>query len=221
MMNNLFSIFDPTSSLFKIQLNWISILIPMFILQMNFWMLKSQSSMVIMNFMVYFKKEIKQLMNNPTPMLIFISMMMMIFLNNFMGLFPYIFNATSHITFTLSLALFSWLSLNLFTLIMKTTNMLIHMVPIGTPMLLLPFMVIVESISNIIRPITLSIRLMANMTAGHILISLMSNMCVQTTTLITIFTIISQCLLMIMELAVALIQAYVFTTLLSMYYNEI
>nr|ADB92002.1 ATP synthase F0 subunit 6 [Ammothea hilgendorfi] len=220
MMNNLFSIFDPTSSTFNMKFNWMSMFIVVFILQYNFWILNNPLNKFINMMMMLLYKEMKSMIYMNKPIIMFTSIMMVIFINNFMGLFPYIFTSTSHILISLFLALLLWFSFNLYGWIISPSHMFIHLVPIGTPMLLMPFMVIIESISNIIRPITLSVRLMANMTAGHLLISLMSSLCEKMYLSLNIIIVIIQTSLMILELAVALIQSYVFTTLASLYYNE-
>nr|YP_010561793.1 ATP synthase F0 subunit 6 [Ammothea clausi]UYX57740.1 ATP synthase F0 subunit 6 [Ammothea clausi] len=220
MMNNLFSMFDPTSSILNIKLNWLSMFIMMFFLQYNMWILNNPFNKLINIMLNLFYKEMKTMIILNKPIIMFISIMLVIFINNFMGLFPYIFTSTSHIMITLFLSLLLWLTFNIYGWMMNTSSMLMHLVPTGTPMMLMPFMVIIESISNIIRPITLSVRLMANMTAGHLLISLMSSICEKSNLFMNLIIITLQMLLMMLELAVALIQSYVFTTLSSLYYNE-
>nr|UZA61304.1 ATP synthase F0 subunit 6 [Rhynchothorax sp. JZ-2022] len=209
MMNNLFSIFDPTSSLLDSKLNWISLLIIMMFLYYNYWLISSRFLKLM--HISFYTSEMG---------IMFFTIMLMIFMNNFMGLFPYIFTGTSHLLITLPLALFLWLTYFMYGWVMNTYKMLAHLVPVGTPMVLMPFMVLIESISNFIRPITLSVRLMANMTAGHLLISLMSSICEKLSFNYIVIVIMLQMLLMILELAVAIIQSYVFTTLMFLYYNE-
>nr|YP_010564875.1 ATP synthase F0 subunit 6 [Pallenopsis pilosa]UZA61330.1 ATP synthase F0 subunit 6 [Pallenopsis pilosa] len=220
MMTNLFSIFDPTSSSFNIQLNWISMMVIMLFLQFNYWIYSSRYMKMSHIIMLKIFNEMNQMINMKSPLIMFIMIMMMIFINNFMGLMPYIFISTSHIMITLSLALFLLITFNMYGWFMNTNKMLSHLVPMGTPPMLMPLMVLIETISNLIRPITLSVRLMANMTAGHLLITLMSSICESINIINIIIVIIIQTLLMMLELAVAMIQAYVFTTLSSLYYNE-
>jgi F-type H+-transporting ATPase subunit a len=88
-------------------------------------------------------------------------------------------------------------------------------VPLGTPLALSQFITIIERVRLIIRPITLSVRLAANITAGHILIAL----CRSPIFIINTFTI-ALFILLLLEIAVAFIQAYVFVTLISMYLSE-
>nr|YP_010564849.1 ATP synthase F0 subunit 6 [Colossendeis robusta]UZA61252.1 ATP synthase F0 subunit 6 [Colossendeis robusta] len=221
MMTNLFSIFDPTSSLFNAHFNWLSLSMIMMFSFKTFWLISSRWNSFMLISINMIKLELKNnIMNNQT-ILIFIMIIIFIMVNNFMGLFSYVFTASSHISMTLVLALIFWVSFMLYSWMTKISMTLAHLVPLGTPFLLMFFMVMIESVSNIIRPITLSIRLAANMTAGHLLISLMSSSCSINMITISLFIIIMQCLLMVLELAVALIQAYVFTILISLYYNEV
>merc|ERR1712081_26760 len=91
---------------------------------------------------------------------------------------------------------------------MGYNNLFAHLVPKGTPGFLIPVIVIIETVSNIIRPLTLSIRLAANIVAGHLLITL----------LLVFFSLY---LLLLLEVAVACIQSYVFIILNSLYLNEL
>jgi F-type H+-transporting ATPase subunit a len=95
---------------------------------------------------------------------------------------------------------------------------LAHLVPRGTPVVLIPFIVLIESIRILIRPITLAIRLMANIVAGHLLLSLAGG---GLNSLIRFLPLlISQTALTILELAVACIQGYVFIVLVALYSKE-
>ena len=99
--------------------------------------------------------------------------------------------------------------------------MLAHLVPVGTPRFLIPVIVIIETVRNIIRPLTLSIRLAANIVAGHLLLTLLGSQ----GPLLSLFNlsllIIGLFLLLLLEVAVACIQSYVFTILSSLYLNEL
>lgn len=99
--------------------------------------------------------------------------------------------------------------------------MFAHLVPLGTPIILIPFIVLIESIRNIIRPITLSVRLAANLTAGHLLLILLGESIVNSRILIIIAVTAAQFALITLEAAVAVIQAYVFATLSTLYASEV
>ena len=99
--------------------------------------------------------------------------------------------------------------------------MLAHMVPNGTPAILIPFIVLIETIRNIIRPGTLAVRLTANIIAGHLLLVLLGNQGPSASFSILSVLLIVQILLLTLERAVALIQAYVFAVLTTLYSREV
>merc|ERR1712243_379558 len=140
---------------------------------------------------------------------------------NFLGLFPYVFTRSSHLSMTLSLGLPLWLGGILWSVLFQLTRFISHLVPSGTPGALMPFIVLIETVSNVIRPGTLSIRLAANIVAGHLLLTLLGSQGPAVRGLIILVLIVSLILLLCLELAVACIQAYVFTILRSLYLNEL
>nr|QXV86733.1 ATP synthase F0 subunit 6 [Bisetocreagris titanium] len=216
-MLNLFSIFDPSSSF--MQLNWLSMLIGILVV-CYYWLPPNKLKITHMKFMNLFINEMKSLIKIETFsfMLVLFSMVNLIFWINLFGLLPYIFTPTAHIMITFSLSITIWLTLMIFGWVNNTNNMFLHLVPMGTPTALQPFMVIIESISNMIRPLTLGVRLAANLTAGHLLIILLTNQMVLNLNLMSIF---GGFLLLTLELAVACIQAYVFAVLTCLYLMEI
>nr|YP_010371599.1 ATP synthase F0 subunit 6 [Halidaya aurea]UOW81227.1 ATP synthase F0 subunit 6 [Halidaya aurea] len=224
MMTNLFSVFDPSTYIFNFSLNWTSTFLGIIMIPSMFWLIPSRYNIFWNNILITLHKEFKTLlgpmsMNGST--FIFISLFSLILFNNFMGLFPYIFTSTSHLTLTLSLALPLWLAFMLFGWIKNTQHMFTHLVPQGTPAILMPFMVCIETISNIIRPGTLAVRLTANMIAGHLLLTLLGNTGSSLPTILLTFLIITQIALLILESAVAIIQSYVFAVLSTLYSSEV
>nr|UFZ13311.1 ATP synthase F0 subunit 6 [Protohermes gutianensis] len=223
MMTNLFSVFDPSSS-FNLSLNWLSTFLGLMIIPMMYWLLPTRFNFMWFNILNTLHNEFKTLLGttgHSGSTFIFISLFSLILFNNFLGLFPYIFTSTSHLTMTLSLALPLWLSFMIYGWINHTQHMFAHLVPQGTPPVLMPFMVCIETISNIIRPGTLAVRLAANMIAGHLLLTLLGNTgnsCPSNLLFILIFT---QILLLMLESAVAIIQSYVFTILSTLYSSEV
>nr|YP_010239064.1 ATP synthase F0 subunit 6 [Phrosinella nasuta]QTF74298.1 ATP synthase F0 subunit 6 [Phrosinella nasuta] len=224
MMTNLFSVFDPTSSIFNISLNWLSTFLGILLIPSMYWVMPSRYHVVWNNIMLTLHKEFKTLlgpMSANGSSFIFISLFSMILFNNFMGLFPYIFTSTSHLTLTLTLALPLWLCFMLYGWINNTQHMFAHLVPQGTPGILMPFMVCIETISNIIRPGTLAVRLTANMIAGHLLLTLLGNTGPSMPTILLTVLIITQIALLVLESAVAMIQSYVFAVLSTLYSSEV
>nr|WAK83095.1 ATP synthase F0 subunit 6 [Janus sp.] len=223
MMTNLFSIFDPSSSIMSISLNWLSSMLMIMIMPYSFWLIPSRYNMMWMYLMKFMNNEFKILINKNAfgSSIMFTAIFMFIMINNFMGLFPYIFTSTSHMIVSMSISLPMWISLMMFGWMKFYNNMFAHMVPAGTPSVLMPFMVMIESISNLIRPGTLAIRLTANMIAGHLLITLMSSTGPNLNIIFILIMVSSQIILLILEMAVAIIQAYVFSILSTLYTNEI
>lgn len=157
----------------------------------------------------------------PGLTLIFISLFFYVVFNNFLGLFPYIFTSTSHITLTLALSLPLWLRFIIYGWINNTQHIFAHLVPQGTPGVLMPFMVCIETIRNVIRPGTLAVRLSANIIAGHLLITLIGNTGPGMPTLIVRFLVVGQLCLLVLERAVSIIQGYVFSVLRTLYSREV
>nr|QLY89615.1 ATP synthase F0 subunit 6 [Rachispoda cryptochaeta] len=224
MMTNLFSVFDPSSSIFNLSLNWMSTFIGIMLIPSMYWFMPSRHTIFWNNILMTLHKEFKTLLgpsghNGST--FIFVSLFSMILFNNFMGLFPYIFTSTSHLTLTLTLALPLWLCFMLYGWINHTQHMFAHLVPQGTPAVLMPFMVCIETISNVIRPGTLAVRLAANMIAGHLLLTLLGNTGPSLSYIIVSLLLIGQIALLILESAVAIIQSYVFAVLSTLYSSEV
>nr|YP_010547109.1 ATP synthase F0 subunit 6 [Nycteribia parvula]UYK51613.1 ATP synthase F0 subunit 6 [Nycteribia parvula] len=223
-MMNLFSSFDPSSMILMIQLNWLSIFIGLFLIPTNFWIFPSRYNLIWMNLIKFLHKEIKILLNKNLfkgSSLLLISIFSIILFNNFMSLFPYIFSCSSHMIFSISLSLPIWMSLMIFSWINNYNHMFAHLIPENTPFVLLPLMVCIETISNIIRPLTLAIRLSANLIAGHLLLTLLGNISMLINLPLLTILILIQLILMFLELAVSIIQSYVFMILLTLYSSEI
>nr|YP_010960288.1 ATP synthase F0 subunit 6 [Rhynchophorus phoenicis]WNH29321.1 ATP synthase F0 subunit 6 [Rhynchophorus phoenicis] len=223
MMMNLFSTFDPSTN-FNTSFNWLSSMIGLMIIPSSFWVIPSRIQILWINIINILHNEFKILLKNNNSKgstLLLIALFSLILFNNFLGLFPYIFTCTSHLNLSLSLSLPLWLTFMLYGWIFNTIHMFAHLVPQGAPSILLPFLVIIETISNLIRPGTLAIRLTANMIAGHLLVTLMGNSGSLLSTSLLSLLILSQILLLTLESAVAIIQSYVFTILTTLYSSEV
>nr|YP_009524395.1 ATP synthase F0 subunit 6 [Echinoecus nipponicus]AXR86891.1 ATP synthase F0 subunit 6 [Echinoecus nipponicus] len=223
MMANLFSIFEPTSSIFNISMNWMSTLLGLMFIPYLYWASPSRWSLLWSKLTLTLHKEFKALLTQSHlgVSTLFVSMFTLILFNNFLGLLPYVFTSSSHMVMTLALSLPLWVTLMVFGWMNHTQHMFAHLVPQGTPSVLMPFMVLIESISNIIRPGTLAVRLAANMIAGHLLLTLLGGVGPSLSLSILSLLIFSQILLLILESAVAIIQSYVFAVLSTLYTSEI
>lgn len=224
MITNLFSVFDPSSSIFNLSLNWLRTFLGILIIPSIYWLIPSRYHIFWNNILLTLHKEFKTLLgprgaNGST--FIFVSLFSIILFNNFIGLFPYIFTRTSHLTLTLTLALPLWLCFILFGWINNTQHIFAHLVPQGTPAVLIPFIVCIETIRNVIRPGTLAVRLTANIIAGHLLLTLLGNTGPGISSILLSLLIITQIALLVLESAVAIIQSYVFAVLRTLYSREV
>lgn len=142
---------------------------------------------------------------------------------NLLGLLPYTFTPTTQLSLSLALATPLWLATILVGARNQPTHTLAHLLPEGTPTLLTPILIIIETISLLIRPLALGVRLTANLTAGHLLIQLVATagfVLLSSIPTVAILVTILLYLLSLLEFAVAIIQAYVFVLLLSLYLQE-
>nr|NP_739677.1 ATP synthase F0 subunit 6 [Diplacanthopoma brachysoma]BAC23221.1 ATPase subunit 6 [Diplacanthopoma brachysoma] len=151
------------------------------------------------------------------------SLMIFLITLNMLGLLPYTFTPTTQLSLNMGFAVPLWLATVIIGMRNQPTHALGHLLPEGAPTPLIPVLIIIETISLFIRPLALGVRLTANLTAGHLLIQLiataafvllplMPTVALLTTTLLFLLTLL--------EIAVAMIQAYVFVLLLSLYLQE-
>nr|YP_010265736.1 ATP synthase F0 subunit 6 [Eremias yarkandensis]UIR99497.1 ATP synthase F0 subunit 6 [Eremias yarkandensis] len=153
----------------------------------------------------------------------FTTLMLLLISLNTLGLLPYTFTPTTQLSMNMALALPTWLMTVLVGLRNQPTTSLGHLLPEGTPTPLIPMLIVIETASLLIRPIALGVRLTANLTAGHLLMQLISSATLATANTLTAassMALITLILLSCLEMAVALIQAYVFTLLLTLYLQE-
>lgn len=224
MITNLFSVFDPASSIFNLSLNWIRTILGIIFIPSLFWLIPSRYHILWNSILITLNKEFKTLLipgGHRGRTFIFVSLFTLIIFNNFLGLFPYIFTRTSHIVLCLSLALPLWLRFILYGWINHSQHILAHLVPQGTPAVLIPFIVCIETIRNIIRPGTLAVRLTANIIAGHLLLTLLGNTGPSLSIILVTFLVTAQIALLVLESAVAIIQSYVFAVLRTLYSSEV
>ena len=224
-MINLFSIFDPSSTILFFS-NWISVLFGLMLVFSPFWITKGYINLIftkILIKMLYFEfiavfsgKLFLGSLLLPVSLFIFIARV------NFFGIHPYIFTPSRHLVFCFRLAIPLWLGHIIYSFILQPNLIFCHLVPLGTPQVLIPLMVLIELIRNLIRPLTLSVRLTANIVAGHMLLSLLSSqgrLGIRARLLLLI--LVSLFFLLILEIAVAFIQAYVFRVLRVLYLREV
>lgn len=142
-----------------------------------------------------------------------------ILIGNLAGLLPYSFTITSHIAVTFALALVAFVGITLVGIAHQGVGFLRMFAPSGVPPVMLVILVPIEIISYFIRPISLSVRLFANMMAGHVLLKVLAGFVVMLGAFgfVPLLAIVAMTAL---EVLVAVLQAYVFTTLVCVYLND-
>nr|ABX46746.1 ATPase subunit 6 [Batrachoseps diabolicus] len=222
------SFFDQFASptLLGVPLIVFSLILPTFLLapQTKLWVGNRMQSLQLW-FSHNFTKQLMLPLNKPGHKwsLILVSLMLLLMSVNLLGLLPYTFTPTTQLSMNLGLATPLWLATVLLGMRNQPTNSLGHMLPEGTPALLIPALIVIETISLFIRPLALGVRLTANLTAGHLLIQLISTAVLVLLPMmptVAIITAMVLFLLTLLEIAVAVIQAYVFVLLLSLYLQE-
>jgi len=154
------------------------------------------------------------------------SLFVFILVANFIGLFPYFYTVTSQIIITFALAMLVILTVVIYGFCKHGMSFLRLFVPSGVPVILLPLVTAIEIISFLSRPISLSVRLFANMLAGHITLKVFAGFCVTLVALGpvgiggSVLPLIMTVAITALEFLVAFLQAYVFTVLTCMYLND-
>nr|YP_010026391.1 ATP synthase F0 subunit 6 [Cacopsylla citrisuga]QOQ84937.1 ATP synthase F0 subunit 6 [Cacopsylla citrisuga] len=222
MMMSLFSMFDPTAA-FMIPINWLMITLILLFIPIPMWKCNSQSLILFNLLALSLNKEFKALFSNTILIkgstLLPTALFMMIMINNLSSNFPYTFCSSAHLVFSLALSLPIWTSIVLFYWTTLTKSMMAHLVPSGTPSILMPLMVLIELTSNFIRPMALAVRLTANLIAGHLLMALLGNT-FNPSSYFWFIILTLQTLFLTFELMVGLIQSYVFSVLMTLYSSE-
>jgi F-type H+-transporting ATPase subunit a len=148
------------------------------------------------------------------------SLFTFILLCNCLGMTPYSFTSTSQVAVTLSLAIMCFFIITIYAIIRNGFNGFIHMfLPSGVPIWMAPIIFVIELFSFLIRPITLSVRLFANMVAGHVLLKVIAGFIISLGALGALPFLFS-IVMTGFELFVAVLQAYIFSVLVCAYLSE-
>lgn len=143
---------------------------------------------------------------------------------NVLGLFPYVFTPTAHLAMTFGLSLSIIIAVTISGFISFKLNFLSILMPGGVPLVLAPVLVLIETMSYMIRAISLGVRLAANISAGHLLFAIISgfafNMLVNGLVVLSLFPILILIFITLLEMMVAIIQAYVFCLLTTIYLGD-
>lgn len=147
-----------------------------------------------------------------------------ILLANLIGLLPYGFTITGHIIFTFQIAFSLFFGITLINFFNNKLQFFNLFVPSGVPKPLIPFLVIIEVVSYLIRPFSLSVRLFANMLAGHTLLNILSAFIFNVFkkyALISFLPLLFIIFIVVLEFCIAIVQAYIFSILTCIYLNDI
>ena len=145
---------------------------------------------------------------------------------NIVGIVPYTFTPTAHIIVGMGMSVSILIGVTLLGIENYGSNYLAMMMPGGSPLVLAPFLVVIELISQLAKGVSLGVRLAANITAGHLLFAILSGFAYTMITagglitVLSIFPIFIVVFITVLEMAVALIQAYVFSILTTIYIND-
>lgn len=223
MIVNLFSMFDGSSysGLFGYSgighplaiFHWISV---------TYWVSRRICSQYWLSKITYLYAEISLLHSRKNFKVIVVGILTIffyLFSSNFYSLMPANFCVHAQIPHSL-FSLILWLGFLSYCLTNFLSNFFSHLIPFNTPFVLIHFMVLVELISNMIRPFTLTIRIVANLTAGHLILNLISS-AINEWNLNALLFFCALTVISIIEVAVRVIQSYIFMTLLILYYTEI
>nr|YP_010934972.1 ATP synthase F0 subunit 6 [Provanna clathrata]WKW52620.1 ATP synthase F0 subunit 6 [Provanna clathrata] len=228
MLVDIFSSFDDNNQVFMslYVLMWIFSLVTILIFSSNYWVVTPRWMVLISVFKETVSAQIFRsfglnlggFINVVSALFLFLIFM------NLSGLVPYVFSPTSHLAISLSLGLPLWASLIISGVFFNPSSVVASLLPMGAPAALNPFLVVIETVSIMVRPITLSVRLTANMSAGHIVLTLIGNYLTASFFMSSIFSMIFLILIQIFytifEFGIAVIQAYIFCLLITLYSDE-
>lgn len=229
MLIDIFSSFDESnfniiSLTFPV---WLIRLISIFFLRYSYWWVPSRLFSILFYFFDFlFDQVFRSFGKNIIGFRLFlVSLFCYIIFFNFLGLIPYVFSQTGHLVTTFSLGIPIWLSLILSSFFYRTTVFIAILLPAGAPSILNPFLILVEMVRIIVRPITLSVRLAANIGAGHIVIGLLGTyLRASYFGLFGVFgffiLLLIQVFYFFFEFGVGLIQSYIFFLLVTLYADE-
>lgn len=213
-----------------------NLVVSMFFALFLFWFFKPTLMIISKNMYQYFlvliykvfKEELKQTLKikeiSSGYITSIISLFFVILFLNIIGLIPYCFSPTVHISMTIGLSMTIVIGSTLLAIIKFKDNYFANFTPSGAPIALAPFLVIIESVSHIAKVVSLGVRLAANITAGHLLLSIFSTfgskILASSWFIFTVFPGSILIFVIVLEFAVAFIQAYVFVLLTVIYISE-
>nr|YP_009509767.1 ATP synthase F0 subunit 6 [Aeneator recens]AXF46383.1 ATP synthase F0 subunit 6 [Aeneator recens] len=228
MLVDIFSSFDDNNQVFMSLyiLMWLFSLATIVLFSSSYWIMSPRWISIVSTFKDTASSQVFRSFGMKMGGFINIiaGLFLFLILMNMSGLVPYVFSPTSHLVVSLSLGMPLWLSLIISAIFFNPSSVVAGLLPMGAPAPLNPFLVIIETVSIMVRPITLSVRLTANMSAGHIVLTLIGNYLTASIFLSSIFSMLLllsiQVLYTVFEFGISLIQAYIFCLLITLYSDE-
>lgn len=228
MIRDIFSIFDPANFTLGLSSSTLAVIANIFIISIiipQSWKINNRKNIInrpIINIII--NQLFRTISLNLKGISAIVSaIFIIIIIVNLIGIVPYSLSSSSHLIITLSIGLPIWLRIILSSFSYSPKKSVAHFLPDGAPEWLNPFLVIIETTRILVRPITLSFRLAANITAGHIVLTLIRLYCIGaifSSVISFIFLLILSSGYIAFELAICLIQAYIFCLLLSLYSDD-
>nr|UTN43054.1 ATP synthase F0 subunit 6 [Goniodes ortygis] len=219
-MCGLFSSFDPVFVGWSLLSKWFTFLVLLILVNWRMFSLLVSVELIYKQIVMFCINLISQSMSSKSVSLVLSSTFVFFLFSNLIGLIPWQFTSSSHLSVNLSISLSLWLVSVIVMMKDSFDKFLSHLVPTGSPELLWPLLVMVETISMIIRPMTLGIRLMANIMAGHLIMNLIGEFSSFAMMFILPLPLSVELMLLMFESCVGVIQAYVFKNLLTLYWAE-
>nr|YP_010043023.1 ATP synthase F0 subunit 6 [Ampullaceana lagotis]QPC56782.1 ATP synthase F0 subunit 6 [Ampullaceana lagotis] len=210
MMSDLFSALDGCYSIFS----WVPTIIVILVFTQKTFNFSITNNIQSLNKFVQGNKSLLGL-----PLLLF-SLMFFIIMVNLSGLTPFVYSPSSSLWFASALALTLWGLILISGIISNPKESAAHLAPSGAPAALISFLILIETVSILIRPLTLTVRLIANISAGHIVLSLIANCLTSVNFSSSLLILLVSIFYNMFEVFVCFIQAYIFTLLMGLYSSE-
>nr|YP_010610634.1 ATP synthase F0 subunit 6 [Cirroctopus glacialis]WAP91389.1 ATP synthase F0 subunit 6 [Cirroctopus glacialis] len=228
MMMDIFSSFDDHNSTMLSMhiMTWILSIWSLFFINSSMWIFPSNfiSSIMFPKMIINIQLTRSFSMNMGGFSLLISSLFILIINFNLLGLLPYVFSSSSHLCMTFCLSLPLWLSLIMSSYQNNYYSSFASLLPMGTPSFLILFLPMIEFLSISVRPITLAIRIAANISAGHIILTLIGNYLVFSILSVNFISIsiimFIQMMYFLFEIGIGIIQGYIFSLLITLYSDD-
>lgn len=221
MLINIFSIFDPMwfNLCYK---NLIILLIILIQTITIFWLNNNKIIIILIPAISYIISQLikTKIKNLKRASIIISSLFILIIYLNISGIFPYIFRTRRHIRLTISIGLSIWLLFIISRATYSIKKTIAHLLPNRSPSWLRPFLILIERTRIIVRPLTLRFRLAANITAGHVILRLISSFSINIKIRTFMTILLLSIIYILFELGICIIQSYIFCLLISLYSND-